>query len=386
MMQIRGLGRVYRPTRKCLRCHGVGCARCSNGRRQIETWNIQYSHRNRQYRESSGSTKRSDAVRLLKKRLSEIGAGKTIVGPQLERTTFEELCEILRDDYRMNGRKSTRRLETSIDRLEEFFTGYRAIDITTDVIRRYINHRLEEGRAASTIRNETNALRRAFRLAHEAGKVSYPPHFPKIDVNNVRTGFFEEPEFRRVVENLPHCVKPLAEFTYLTGWRLGEVLPLRWQQVDFHAGVIRLEVGSTKNNDGRVLPFRALPKLAEVLERQLAHTRKLEKKLSRIIPFVWHRNGREIRNIVKAWKNACAAAGCPERLFHDFRRTAVRNLERAGVPRSVAMKITGHKTEAVYRRYAIVNERDVAEGLEKLDVFLRSGPTRPETKPSSPTA
>ena len=84
------------------------------------------------------------------------------------------------------------------------------------------------------------------------------------------------------------------------------------------------------------------------------------------MPFVFHRNGRQIARIETSWENACRAAGCEGRLFHDLRRTAVRNFERAGVPRSVAMKITGHRTEAVYRRYAIVNEADVAEGLSRL--------------------
>ena len=67
----------------------------------------------------------------------------------------------------------------------------------------------------------------------------------------------------------------------------------------------------------------------------------------------------------RAWTNACRDAGVEGRLFHDLRRTAVRNLERGGVARSVAMKLTGHRTEEVYRRYAIVSEADLREGVRK---------------------
>ena len=86
----RGMGRVYRPTRQCLRCKGKGCGRCKAGRRQIAVWTIQFSHRGRQYRESSGSTKRADAVRLLKKRMSEIGVGKKVIGAKVEPRTRRE--------------------------------------------------------------------------------------------------------------------------------------------------------------------------------------------------------------------------------------------------------------------------------------------------------
>ena len=108
-----------------------------------------------------------------------------------------------------------------------------------------------------------------------------------------------------------------------------------------------------KNNEGRVLPFRSIPALQDLMARQRDYTTEIEHARKRVVPFVFHRNGREVRTIARVWEKACKAAGCPGRLFHDLRRTAVRNLERAGVPRSIAMKITGHKTEAVYRRYRL---------------------------------
>jgi len=113
--------------------------------------------------------------------------------------------------------------------------------------------------------------------------------------------------------------------------------------------------------------FPLTPELRDVLERQLARTREVEKATGRIIPWLFHhRGGRPITGFRRAWLTACRRAGGPGRIPHDFRRTAVRNLERAGVPRSAAMKMVGHRTESIYRRYAIVDEAMLREGAEKL--------------------
>ena len=121
-----------------------------------------------------------------------------------------------------------------------------------------------------------------------------------------------------------------------------------------------------KNREGRTFPFTM--ELRALLEAQRERVRGIERARERVIPHVWVWNdGRPVRDFRAAWTAACTAAGCPGRLLHDCRRTSVRALERAGVPRSVAMKLTGHKTEAVYRRYAIVAEGDLTDAARRLD-------------------
>jgi integrase len=167
-----------------------------------------------------------------------------------------------------------------------------------------------------------------------------------------------------VLLDLPADLRPVAHVAYLTGWRVSELLGLTWDRVDFKAGWLRLEPGTTKNRDGRQFPFT--PELRTVLEAQRDHTERIQRETGRIFPHAFHRNGKPIKDFRKAWQTACAKAGVPGRIPHDFRRTAVRNLERAGVPRSVAMKMVGHKTEAIYRRYAIVVEADLKRAAEQL--------------------
>lgn len=104
----------------------------------------------------------------------------------------------------------------------------------------------------------------------------------------------------------------------------------------------------------RLFPFRAILALEDLLRQQWQRAHAPAHRTETIAPWVFHRQGAPIGDFRKAWATACVAAGTPGRMPHDFRRTAVRNLERAGVPRAVAMKLTGHKTESVSRRYAIV--------------------------------
>jgi integrase len=255
--------------------------------------------------------------------------------------------------------------------------------ITSADVRAFTKRRLDAKVSAAEINRELAILKRMFTLAIHGNKLMVRPHIPMLQEHNVRTGFFEREDFDKVRANLPAALQPVATFAYLTGWRIqSEILKLQWRQVDLEVGTVRLDPGTTKNRDGRLSPFgQALPELRQLLEEQKAATKAIEAAKNLICQWVFHRNGRPIKSLRKAWENACVAAGVPGRIPHDLRRTAVRNLERAGVSRGVAMQLTGHKTESVYRRYAIVSERDLGAGIEKLGQFAAG--TIPGTKSRS---
>jgi integrase len=207
-----------------------------------------------------------------------------------------------------------------------------------------------------------------FTLAVDAGKLLTKPKFPMLQEHNARQGFFEHDQFRAVLARLSPALQAVATFAYWTGWRRGEILGLEWSRVDRKAGIIRLDVGTTKNREGREFTYREITDLHTTIERQWRAHEAL-KKSGHLVPSVFQRKGKPIRSFRRALEAACIAAGCRGRLLHDCRRTAVRNLERAGVSRSVAMTITGHRIEAVYRRYAIVSSRDLADASRKLQAF-----------------
>lgn len=321
---------------------------------------IQYCRRGRVYRETSHSADRRDALKLLRKRLAEIATGRH--APDAERVRLADLTGMIEDDYRLNAQRSVDRVQRAFRHVREYFGDARALDLTPARLVTYANHHSADGAAPATVANELAALKRGFSLAVRAGRLLHRPAFPVIHLDNARSGFFEEAEFRSLLAELPEYLRASMTFAYLTGWRLAsEVLPLRWLQMDIATGTVRLEPGTTKNREGREFPLAALPELAELLNDQRERTRVLERQTGVLIPWVFHRRGQQIKSFRTAWRLACRRAGLVGMLPHDFRRTAVRNLERAGVPRSVAMKLVGHKTEAMYRRYAIVSPRDLAE-------------------------
>lgn len=341
--------------------------------RELPTWWIKYYQGGRPVRESTGTEKETVALRILRSRLGDVEKGIPIT-PKMGRITFEDAVDDLLNDYRINERKSIESLEDRLAYLKAAFKGKRLISITSTEVRAYAADRKAAGAANATINRELSALKRMFSLAVQGGKLHAKPHIPLLQENNARKGFFEAAQFESVCRHLPAPLRSLARVAYITGWRVkSEILPLEWRRVDWAGRVVRLDPGTTKNREGRSFPFTAA--LEQLLKDQHVEHERLKAE-GRIVPWVFFRmkGPREgpkhpvrIRNFRRAWRAACSAAGVPGHIPHDFRRTAVRNLERAGVPRSTAMAMVGHKTESIYRRYAIVDAGALRDAASKLD-------------------
>jgi integrase len=309
------------------------------------------------------------AKKLLDRREGAIAQGK-VPGIQFEKVTFDELAEAFLQDYRINEKKSLIRAERSVGHLTKYFEGYKAPNITTPVINSYVMSRLEEGAANATVNRELSALKRMLNLGANQTPpiIDRVPHIPMLKENNARKGFFEHDEFLSLREALPEYLKNFVTFAYKTGWRLSEVANLTWPQVDRKQGVVRLEVGETKNNEART--FYLDEELTMIIEQQW----DARKDGGAVLPYVFlNRYGDDqIKRFDKAWKTACEDAQIGFRIFHDLRRTAVRNMVRSGTPERVTMKISGHKSRSVFDRYNITNDSDIIEAARRQEAYLNS--------------
>ncbi len=313
---------------------------------------------------SSGSSSREAAERMLRDEVARRDRGLA-PAPDPRATKVDDLLTTLQADYETRGRRSLGRLKDACAHLLRLFRGVQAARVTGADITRYAQLRLAEDAAVATVNRELAALRRGYRLGLAHGVVAAVPAISTLPERNARTGFVEREHMDSICRRLPPDEADLVRFCFITGWRWqSEAVKLTWAQVDFAAGFVRLEPHTTKNDEGREFPL--IPELRAMLERRLAVTKRLERAQARVIPCVFHRRGLPIRSLRRSWKTATKAAGRPGTILHDLRRSAVRNLERANVSRSVAMRLTGHKTEAIYRRYAIVSTNDLREAGSKL--------------------
>ena len=341
---------------------------------------VAYVSGGKRHFESTRSERKGDAQELLTSKLGDTQRG-IVVTPKMGKITLGVGLKAVVDNLTMNGRQSDDETQRRIDKhllhrpatANEpemgFFNPHRLMStISTADIERYKAHRLDQKAKAATINRELATLRRAFRLAVRGGELITMPHVGLLQEHNVRQGFFEPEQFDAILKNLPEEFHPPLKFAYGTGWRFkSEVLPLTVSQVDLRAGLVRLEVGTTKSGEGR--SFYVTAELRKILKAQLDSIEALQKR-GILCPFIFHRtDGSQIQDFRTLWRKACTDAGYRGKLFHDFRRTAVRNLERAAVPRSTAMAMVGHKTESIYRRYAIVDEAMHREAAAKLDVW-----------------
>jgi len=356
-----------------------------------------YYLRGKEYRESTGTADAAKAGKFLRHRLKEVGAdqiGKAVfVGPQQERMKVSKLLEALEEDYKLRG-KDTPQFRAHLKHVRDYFGTWRAVEVSAEAVDKYISGRQDAGSAVATINRGTQLLAQAFKLAVDRKHLSTAPQIRHLsEKGNARQGFFVDADFHALKDKLPAYLRDFVQFGYLTGWRKGEIASLCWSDVE--GDVVRLRGENAKNGEGRSVSLSG--DLADLIERRKRDRQVRSKDEVILSAYVFHLSGEPIGDFRKAWATACVAAGlgqftcdrCSQtvdgrtckrckrevryvgHIFHDFRRTAVRNMVRAGVPERVAMTISGHKTRSIFDRYNIVNEADLREAMQRTQEYLK---------------
>ena len=346
-------------------------------------WYAQYYRNGRQIRISTKTEVKQVALKTLRRLMGESENGAPLLS-DMRKIRYADLRQALIDNYIAEGNKSLKERANGEETvaglkvLDEFFgyktafedgkivvadKGVSVTHMTTEAARQFVRERRAEGVGNAAINRSLAAMRRMLNLARRERKIQDVPYIEFQKEPPARKGFLELEDFENLIGLLPTYLRPLITLLYYCGARIGEALQIEWTQVDLQSRLIHLEAEQTKTDEARILPLP--PVLVTMLE-------EMEPKKGRVF---------DATNLRKEWVKACVAAGLGRKIevpgkpydpryegltLHDLRRSAVRNLRKAGIPESVAMKISGHKTRSVFERYNIVSTDDVQEAMRVL--------------------
>jgi hypothetical protein len=358
-------------------------------------WWIRYSHLGKRHEENSKSADVRDAEKLLRRRIMDLGKNRRIDPTSEHKVKMAELFDTLEKDYTLNGRKSAERLKYSLVPLREHFGTLKALDVTAARVQRYISERHKAKLANGTINRELAVLKRALSLAVEHERLSSVPKIKMLREAPPRQGFVKPGDFEVIASHLPEYLQDYARAARILGRRKTAVAMVEWKDVDRAGQILTLRRDTEKNGEPSRIPF--IDELADIIGRRWKAREYQTPTGPAISRYVFHNgHGRPPGDFRKSWTAACVAAGfaAPKLdkqgrpvldregrpvmrgslLFHDLRRSAVRNLTDAGVDQVAAMRVTGHKTASVFHRYRIVNDEDVKRALERTEAAIKAAP------------
>jgi integrase len=323
---------------------------------------MQYFVAGQRFRESTKRERMKAAQDVLKNKLLEIQQQSAIAEGHNAPATIAGLYAIIESDYEMNGRKSLVHLRILWkNHLEPYFAAIATAKLTSDQVVEYARRRRTEGAANASINRELAALKRMYKLALKSGRLKLVPYISMLKERNVRKGFLRDADYDALARETAKTglwLRALFELAYTYGWRKSELTKMRVAQIDIAEGTIELNPGETKNDQGRVVEMTR--SVRDLLGQCITGKEAGDLVFTRA-------NGKPVGNFRRAWARACRDAGVAGLLFHDLRRSGVRNMRRDGISEKVAMGISGHKTRSVFERYNIVDPSDLREATVKLE-------------------
>lgn len=392
--------------------HGDGIVFERNGR-----YYIAYMVNGKQKQKAAKGCKTEvEARKFLKKTRNEIIKGEYL-NPKSRKLTINNLLDNLllklstrkasEDDVSQYSERKQERIkkETQKDkekrlcsslvshlkRTREEIGHIRADRLTEPDLDKLAGKWIKEGSPNTTINRRIQPVTQAFNLAVRQKLIKETIKFTKLNEDaSIRQGFFEPDEYELIMSQFEEPYSDIIEFGYNCGWRIAEILKLKWENVYLSDGLIKLRKTQTKNRNSRSLPI--FGDIEEIIQRRLEkktfvkvwNTRKNGQRINEPenewseSEFVFHKNGCRVWDFGKKWRKARKEVGLPDKLFHDFRRTTAKNLTDSGVPESLAMQITDHKTRSMFDRYNIKNDRDKAVALEALQAHRKKAKKEPQ--------
>ena len=325
--------------------------------------------------EKAGMSKKL-ALRVYNKKYEEYKQREHLDWDDEQPMTVTQLIEWYLELPEIKNRVYYRDIKRYCERWKEYFGNMLVSEIKPSMVEKYRHERLKQtayhgkykGKQKVTpasVNREVSTLKRIFNLAIREDLATKNPCWKvsKLPENNERKRILSQEEFNKLLSELPQHAKDIVEVGYFTGMRSGEIFNLTWDKVNLKEGYIELEAEDTKTENPRRIYY--VEKIGEILT-SLNKVRYLEHN------YVFTYKGKQLKSIKTSFNHACKKAQIEDLHFHDLRHTFNTMMRKAGVPKSIIMKITGHKTSAMFERYNTIDEDDAKDALNKLNQFLES--------------
>ena len=324
-------------------------------------WYIDFTFNKKRIRAFGGYTKEQARNTLTKLKMQCLNKKMGFEMEKKPDILFKDFANEFMESYAKINKRSWKRDQTSLNNLIPFFKSMFLSNITAAAIEKYKAKRLKDGVAVATINRELTCLKTIYNKANEWERVNCNPaaNIKNFKENNKIQIILNPNEIKRLITSATDHLKPIIIIAVNTGMRRGEILNLKWKNINFIKGYIEIE--DSKSGESRKVPMNSTV------------SGKLQ-MLDKDNKFIFY-NPKTKKNIVeikRSFNTARKKAGLKKIRFHDLRHTAATRMCEIGVPLKIVSKILGHSTIKMTERYANPTPDSMKEAVERLSKYIET--------------